>query len=147
MNLIKEETAGILAPQCGTNGLATCVGLAVSLAADFSQWFVAHINCTSQVRAGSGACYDAVRQSAAATAQQLRPPIADATVYIVTSASDNSAKAIRDGLQDTYGAGALLRGYSGFYVDATGAIHSLGQAENTLDGEHVFTIPKLAACP
>lgn len=148
MNLIEQGRAGALDAQCGTNGLGTCVGLAVAVTADFSRWFIAHIDSAARVPSGSGACYDAVRANAAGTAQQLCPHVAGARVYIVTTASDFSSRAIRDGLLDTYGAQTPVSAYDGFYVDATGAIHNLGQGANNVAGDHAFSVPALSPpCP
>lgn len=137
MNLIKQGRAGILPVPCGTDGLATCVGLACSTD-DPTKWFIAHIDCGPGVPRPPNPCYDAVRTYVADRARTLCPP-PRARMYIVGN-RDFSARAMIAGLQDVYGNIPPVE-YLGFYIDATGQFRNLNQGGIEVDGENAFSVP------
>ena len=146
MQFMNQGRQGVLAaPDCGTTGLGTCVGLAVNMG-DL-QWTIAHIDSDSAVRRNGDACYQAVTNWVVQQLQALNLP-ATAQVFVVyTSLGDFSTRAIVDGIDEYFTNTTALVGSDGFYINAAGtAVPYVGSLGNNNNGDGPFSVPLLPAC-
>ncbi|MCM0018979.1 MAG: hypothetical protein NBV67_03210 [Tagaea sp.] len=138
-HLVKQGRYGNFPERCGTDGLGTCVGVAVNVGG--GRWFVAHIDCATRGLRPLKARISAwVRERM----QTLLGPHADRVVHVVTPGGDHSADAIVEGIVAWRGGAVTSRSdFSGFVIDG-GAVQALGAGlENGEDGEGGFSVPNL----
>ena len=143
MNLIVPGRAAYLPVPCGTNGLATCVGLAVATP-DPNEWFVAHVDCSAQVRKVGDPCYVGVATWVREKVEELAPGGSE-TIYIVKFGSGEvSLLAIADGLGQAYPEATPVE-LSGFVIQPGGEVQPLGGEANNDPGQFDFSVPPLNA--
>lgn len=81
-------------PICGTNGLGTCVGVAIHC----GQWFIAHIDCEAQVKNRQDPMWGRVATYVRTRLNSLLGSCGSSNVHIVGNINDFSAQAIHDGI-------------------------------------------------
>lgn len=127
-------------PICGTNGLGTCVGLAVY----HGKWFIAHIDCEAIVKSKTDPMYEKVMNYVTRRLHTLLGPCGSPSVHIIGGLSDFSAWAIKDGIvmwvQDT--AEINYDEWDGFEILETGKFQRLKHEANNIEGDGDFTVPE-----
>jgi len=145
--------AGEYPPPVGTNGLATCVGVAWQTADNL--WVVGHVDSGSPVRKPPpNDCANAVAAWVAdhAATCGLAPPIRGSTAYLTTASREYSAPAIIAGLRQFFGTLSVTvdappDSYLAFYIDAAGHCVRVPDFEGVpVPGTVEFSVPLLDAC-
>jgi hypothetical protein len=127
-------------PVCGTNGLGTCVGVAVPRG---GQWFLAHIDCAAVVKSKTDPMWGRVAQYVTDKLNQLLDAGSYENVHVVGSLSEFSGQAILDGVKSWIRDQRQLttHRWDGFQIDARGVFTNPGHAANNSDGDGAFTVP------
>lgn len=140
-------------PEDGTNGLATCVGVAIPRD---EGWFIAHIDCATSVRARNDPSAGVVAAYVKGRLDDLLGPCAVAAgdVHVISGGREFSTNAIRDGV-DRWVRGtrpdtvpptrAVRHEWDGFKIGDGQIVQYLGHAENSADGAGAFSVPDLEA--
>lgn len=138
--LMDQGFCGLLLEPCGTDGVGICVGVAYKVGGP-REWFVAHINCLAQVSGPRTPIYAAVRRWVRVRMNEVAGAFAPGSpLYLVSSGSDFSTYAIRDGLAEWAGGEALqLTQWDGFKI-VNGVLSPLEGAAGNTRGEP-FTVP------
>ncbi len=132
MTLIKQGRYIYSAvPPCGTNGLGTCVGLAIQHG---TSWFIAHIDCKNY-RGEEISLFVKNRLDQIA-------PGNSSSVHVIGSMTDPSSIAIRNGIRDWAGAlGITEHFFDGFQITEVGSFERLTHEVNNTDGDGEFSVP------
>jgi hypothetical protein len=128
-------------PPCGTNGLATCVGLAIN---HDDEWFIAHIDCAALVKTKKDPMWQKVAKWVSDELQRtMSACYPNYQVNIVGGLNDFSAQAIADGIA-AWVAGKVNISrieWDGFEVTADGKLGKLTHEANNDFGDGTFSVP------
>ncbi len=98
VSLMEQGWGGVLDEPCGTDGLGTCLGVVYPVAPQWSQWFVAHIDCVARVTRRD-ATYDAVVRWVWQRMQDVCGNFQGETLVLCSTGSDFSTFAMTDGVR------------------------------------------------
>jgi hypothetical protein len=126
-------------PVCGTNGLGTCVGIAVY----HGHWFIAHVDCAAVVRTRADPMRQRVANYVRNRLTQLLGPCGSPNVHVVGGLGDFSAQAISEGVTAwVNGTVAItLDAWDGFEILAGDVFQRIGADANNSAGDGAFSVP------
>lgn len=127
-------------PICGTNGLGTCVGVAVY----HGSWFIAHIDCEALVKTKKDPMWGKVAIYVENKLNQLLGPCGSPNVHIIGNLNDFSAQAIRDGITAWVNGTVNItwNQWDGFEILVGDQFQALDHDVNNSNGNGVFTVPE-----
>ncbi len=123
----------------GSNGLATCVGIAIDNGD--GTWWIAHVDCDVGVPSKTSAQYALVRDSTTDKMREYFGEHAGRATTMISASPDFSTQAIKAGIQAWCGGAATDCQWDGFEVTAAGVIQLLSHDANNWDGDGAFTVP------
>lgn len=131
-----------VAPVCGTNGLGTCVGLAV-YDADRSNWFVAHIDSAARVTSKTDPAFNKVAEWVKAKLDEVVGDCISPYVAIIGSLKDFSGQAIGKGIEKWADTCEVVRyEWDGFQILEERNFVRLHFERNNTDGDGAFSVPQ-----
>lgn len=127
-------------PVCGTNGLGSCVGLAVY----HGSWFIAHIDCEAIVKKKGDPMAQKITDYVKNRLNQILGPCGSPNVHAIGNFTTFEAIAIVQGITDWVNGHTPIvhNAWDGFQIKGDGTFAPLGHEANNDNGTGPFTVPE-----